>query len=87
MTHLTVKNEFKKKEFKSFHFYGTRFSQPKYHIPGLITVTGTLKPKLYYCYMRKKSKMPIKSVKIRISKNKKTRFFLMSKGSLNPKGS
>ena len=29
--------------------------------------------------------MPIKSVKIKISKNKKMRFFLMSQGSLNPK--
>ena len=29
--------------------------------------------------------MPIKSVKIEISKNKKTHFFLMSQGSLNPK--
>ena len=29
--------------------------------------------------------MPIKSVKMKISKNKKMRFFLMSQGSLNPK--
>ena len=29
--------------------------------------------------------MPIKSVKIKISKNKIMRFFLMSKGSFNPK--
>ena len=29
--------------------------------------------------------MPIKSVKIKISKNKKICFFLMSQGSLNPK--
>ena len=29
--------------------------------------------------------MPIKSVKIKISKNKKMRFFLMSQGSLDPK--
>ena len=29
--------------------------------------------------------MPIKSVKIKISKNKKMRFFLMSQGSFNPK--
>ena len=29
--------------------------------------------------------MPIKSVKVKISKNKKMRFFLMSQGSLNPK--
>ena len=29
--------------------------------------------------------MPIKSVKMKISKNKKMRFFLMSEGSLNPK--
>ena len=29
--------------------------------------------------------MPIKSVKIKISKNKKMRFFRMSQGSLNPK--
>ena len=29
--------------------------------------------------------MPIKSVKIKISKNKKMRFFLISQGSLNPK--
>ena len=29
--------------------------------------------------------MPIKSVKIEISKNKKIRFFLMSQGSINPK--
>ena len=28
--------------------------------------------------------MPIKSVKMKISKNKKMRFFLMSEGSLNP---
>ena len=29
--------------------------------------------------------MPIKSVKMKISKNKKMRFFLMSQGSLDPK--
>ena len=29
--------------------------------------------------------MPIKSVKMKISKNKKMRFFLMSQGSLGPK--
>ena len=29
--------------------------------------------------------MPIKSVKMKISKNKKMRFFLISQGSLNPK--
>ena len=29
--------------------------------------------------------MPIKSVKMKISKNKKIGFFLMSQGSLNPK--
>ena len=29
--------------------------------------------------------MPIKSVKLKISKNKKMRFFLMCQGSLNPK--
>ena len=29
--------------------------------------------------------MPIKSVEMKISKNKKMRFFLMSQGSLNPK--
>ena len=29
--------------------------------------------------------MPIKSEKMKISKNKKMRFFLMSQGSLNPK--
>ena len=29
--------------------------------------------------------MPIKSVKMKISKNKKMRFFLMSQGSFNPK--
>ena len=29
--------------------------------------------------------MPIKSVKMKISKNKKMRFFLMFQGSLNPK--
>ena len=29
--------------------------------------------------------MPIKSAKIKISKNKKMRFFLMSQGSFNPK--
>ena len=29
--------------------------------------------------------MPIKSVKMKISKNKKMRFFLMSQGSLNPR--
>ena len=29
--------------------------------------------------------MPIKSVKIKISKNKKMRFFLMFQGSLDPK--
>ena len=29
--------------------------------------------------------MPIKNVKMKISKNKKMRFFLMSQGSLNPK--
>ena len=29
--------------------------------------------------------MPIKSVKMKISKNEKMRFFLMSQGSLNPK--
>ena len=29
--------------------------------------------------------MPIKSVKMKISKNKKMRFFLMSQGSLKPK--
>ena len=29
--------------------------------------------------------MPIKSVKMKISKNKKMRFFLMSQGSLYPK--
>ena len=29
--------------------------------------------------------MSIKSIKIKISKNKKTRFFLMSQGSFNPK--
>ena len=29
--------------------------------------------------------MPIKSVKMKISKNKKMRFFLMSQGSLSPK--
>ena len=29
--------------------------------------------------------MPIKSVKMKISKNKKMRFFRMSQGSLNPK--
>ena len=29
--------------------------------------------------------MPIKSVKMKISKNKKTSFFLMSQGSLDPK--
>ena len=34
MTHLTVKNEFSKQKCKkSSTSYGTRFSQPKYHIP------------------------------------------------------
>ena len=33
----------------------------------------------------KNLKMPIKCVKMKISKNKKMRFFLMSQGSLNPK--
>ena len=36
-------------------------------------------------FIGKNRKMPIKSVKIKISKNKKMRFFLMSQGSLNPK--
>ena len=36
-------------------------------------------------YKEKNRKMPIKSVKMKISKNKKMRFFLMSQGSLNPK--
>ena len=33
MNHLTVENGFFKKFQKSLIFYGTRFSQPKYHIP------------------------------------------------------
>ena len=36
-------------------------------------------------YKEKNRKMPIKSVKMKISKNKKMRFFLMSQGSFNPK--
>ena len=36
-------------------------------------------------YKEKNRKMPIKSVKMKISKNKKMRFFLMSQGSLDPK--
>ena len=32
MTHFKRKNGIKKKNLKSSNFYGTRFSQPKYHI-------------------------------------------------------
>merc|ERR1711923_604806 len=40
---------------------------------------------LLVLYKGKNRKMPIKSVKMKISKNKKNRFFLMSQGSFNPK--
>ena len=40
---------------------------------------------LLVLYKEKNTKMPIKSVKMKISKNKKMRFFLMSQGSLDPK--
>ena len=40
---------------------------------------------LLVLYKGKNRKMPIKSVKMKISKNKKMRFFLMSQGSFNPK--
>ena len=44
------------------------------------------KPNNYQCNIRETNqKMPIKSVEIKISKNKKMRFFLISQGSLNPK--
>ena len=49
-------------------------------------MTGSLKTKkLLVLYKEKKRNMPIKSVKMKISKNKKMRFFLMSQGSLDPK--
>ena len=41
--------------------------------------------KLLVLYKEKNRKMPIKNVKIKILKNKKMRFFLMSQGSLDPK--
>merc|ERR1711923_44455 len=47
MTPLTVKNGIFKKCQKSSISYGTRFSQPKYHIPTLTTMTGSLKTKNY----------------------------------------
>merc|ERR1711923_631213 len=40
---------------------------------------------LLVLYKEKNRKIPIKSVKMKISKNKKMRFFLMSQGSLIPK--
>ena len=63
----TVKNGIFKKYQKSSISYGTRFSQPKYH-------------------MYKKSKNANKKrKKMKISKNKKNAFFLMSQGSFDPK--
>ena len=47
MTPLTVKNGIFKKCQKSSISYGTRFSQPKYHIPTRKTMTGSLKTKIY----------------------------------------
>ena len=56
---------FKNKYQKSSFSYGTRFSQPKYHIPRWKIVTGSLKPKNYECYIRNSFfKNPIKSVKM-----------------------
>merc|ERR1711923_604721 len=40
---------------------------------------------LLVLYKGKNRKMPIKSVKIKISKNKKMRFFLISQGPFHPK--
>ena len=47
MTPLTVKNGILKKCQKSSISYGTRFSQPKYHIPTWKTMTDSLKTKNY----------------------------------------
>ena len=47
MSPLTVKNGIFKKFQKSSISYGTRFSQPKYHIPTWKTMTGSLKTKIY----------------------------------------
>ena len=75
MSHLTVKMKFLKKCQKSSIIYGTRFSQPKYHIPRwkLWTVAWNQKFTRVIC------------VKLKISKNQKSRFFLMSQGPFNPK--
>ena len=55
ITPLTVKKSIKKK--KSLPFLNiTMFSQPKYHIPRWKTVTSSIKPKMYKCYIRKKNK-------------------------------
>ena len=79
MTPLTVKKENIQKRSIS---NGTRFSQPKNYI--LKNCDQLLESKnLLVLYMENNRKMPIKSVKIEISK--KMSFFLMSNGSFNPK--
>ena len=45
ITPLTVKNGIFKKCEKSSISYGTRFSEPKYHIPTWKTMTSSLKTK------------------------------------------
>ena len=44
---FNLKNWIFKKIQKSSNFYGTRFTQPKYHNPRWKTVTRSLKPKIY----------------------------------------
>ena len=46
------------KLFKCSIFNGTRFSQPKYHIPRWKTVTSSSKPKIYFFLMSQGSLNP-----------------------------
>ena len=61
---------------------GKRSSQPKYHNPRWKTVINSLKTKIYYCYIRKKTQ---KNINCKKKPQKKPCFFLMSQGAFNPK--